>query len=115
MPQAAKRLESIEAMARKFRQVTPGLSGHYEELTAEVYKNGELDSRTKRLMAMVGAIVSKCEGCILFQLKTALESGATTGEVLEACGVALSLGGTMGSAEIAKVMEYLVEEGLIEE
>jgi alkylhydroperoxidase/carboxymuconolactone decarboxylase family protein YurZ len=67
----------------------------------------------KRLMAMVGALVAKCEGCILFQVKMALAAGARVDEILEACGVAVSLGGTMGHAEVAGVVEYLAQEGLI--
>ncbi|MGD8262712.1 MAG: hypothetical protein PVG70_04410 [Desulfobacterales bacterium] len=41
--------------------------------------------------------------------------GATAEEVLEACAVAISLGGTMGAGETTRVVQFLQEKGLLEE
>lgn len=60
----------------------------------EVYKDGALSGKTKRMMAMVAALVHGCRTCILFQTDWALKLGATVEEILEACAVAISLGGT---------------------
>ncbi len=46
---------------------------HYEK----TYENGLFDTRTKRLMAMCGALVMGCKGCILGQAKKAIASGAS--------------------------------------
>jgi hypothetical protein len=44
-----------------------------------------------------------------------LALGATAEEVLEACAVAISLGGTMGAGETTRVVQFLQEKGLLEE
>jgi len=44
-----------------------------------------------------------------------LALGATAEEILEACAVAISLGGTMGTGETTRVVQYLEEEGLLDE
>ncbi len=81
---------------------------HYEAS----YTDGVLDSKTKRLMAMCGAIASGCDGCIIGQATYALDLGATKEEVLEACEVALSLGGTMAGSKAAGVIQLLKDRGM---
>ena len=66
-------------------------------------------------MAMAVALTHGCRGCILFQADQALALGATAEEVLEACAVAISIGGTMGSAETVRVVAFLQERGLIDQ
>lgn len=85
-------------------------SDHY----AKTYEDGLFDSKTKRLMAMCGAIVMGCKGCIVGQADKAIQDGATAEEVLEACSVMLSLGGTMAGSKIAIVVKLLREKGMME-
>ncbi|WP_316899721.1 carboxymuconolactone decarboxylase family protein [Pseudodesulfovibrio indicus] len=105
---------SIERNWGAFKRAMPELTEVHEAHTMEVYKDGEVSGKHKRLMALVGALVSGCRGCILFQTNVALELGATKGEILESCAVAVSLGGTMASSSTARVMEYLIEQGVME-
>jgi len=104
-----------ETNATVFKKMMPELAQPYGELNQEVYKDGVISGKHKRLMALVGALVKGCRACILFQTEQALELGATVDEVLEACSVALALGGTMGMGEITRVMAYLREKKLIAE
>jgi len=80
---------------------------------ADCYAPGKFDVKTKRLMSMVGAIVSGCEGCIIGQAGKAIDNGATKDEVFEACAVALSLGGTMAGSKISLVVKYIKERGMM--
>jgi alkylhydroperoxidase/carboxymuconolactone decarboxylase family protein YurZ len=41
--------------------------------------------------------------------------GATAEEILEACAVAISLGGTMGAGETTRVVKLLEEKELLED
>lgn len=106
--------QSISENWGAYKAAMPEIAEAYEALPAEVYKDGELSGKHKRLMALVGALVHGCRGCILYQTENALVLGATVGEILEACAVAVSLGGTMGSSQTARVVEYLREKGLME-
>ena len=94
-----------------YRERMPDVAMAYDPLPEEVYKDGVIPGRTKRLMALCAALVKGCRGCMLYQTGLALEQGASVEEVLEACAVAVSLGGTMGSAETAHVVQYLSETG----
>jgi AhpD family alkylhydroperoxidase len=96
-----------------FGEHQPEVAQGSADLAAEVYKDGELRGRDKRLMALCAALVSGCRACILFQTRQALELGASAAEILETCGVAVSLGGTMAAGESCRVVAYLRERGLI--
>lgn len=93
----------------KYTERMPEVGEAYQLSTATAYKSGELSSKTKRLMALVAALTSGCRGCILSQTGHALDQGATVEEIFEACGVAISIGGTMAAAETTRVVQYLQE------
>lgn len=96
-----------------YKKHLPGIAAAYDELPREVYRDGALPGKIKRLMALTGALVHGCRACILFQTEKTLEAGATVEEVLEACSVAISLGGTMGAGETTRVVSFLEEKGLL--
>ena len=106
--------EFITSNVKKYQQLLPNVGRAYEALTSEVYKDGALNSKTKRLMALSVALTHGCRGCVLFQTEQALELGASVEEVLEACSVAISVGGTMAGGETARVIQFLTELGKIE-
>jgi AhpD family alkylhydroperoxidase len=108
-----RREENMEnfSIYRKI-MVQPGLL--YMESVSEAYKDGSISSKYKRLMAMVGALVHGCEPCILAQTDKAIEHGASVEEILEACAVAISLGGTMAAGETTKVIQFLREKELLQ-
>ena len=98
-----------------YKKCMPDVASAYDELPMEVYKNGVLSGKIKRMMALTGALVHGCRACILYQTEEALTLGATAEEILEACAVAISLGGTMGAGETTRVVQFLEEKGLLEE
>ncbi len=97
-----------------YRKCMPEVGTAYDALPMEVYKDGALPGKVKRLMALTGALVHGCRSCVLFQTDHALAAGATAEEILEACAVAVSLGGTMGAGESTRVVEFLNEKGLLD-
>jgi len=97
MAQQEKLSSEINQLWDIYRKCMPDVAHAYDELPMEVFKNGVLSGKIKRLMAVVGALVHGCRACILFQTEEALSLGATAEEILEACAVAISLGGTMGA------------------
>lgn len=115
MPQQEKLSSEIGEMWDIYKKCMPDIARAYDELPMEVYKDGVLSGKIKRLMAVVGALVHGCRACMLFQTEEALSLGATAEEILEACAVAISLGGTMGAGETTRVVQFLEEKGLLEE
>jgi len=115
MTQQENLLGEISQLWDIYEKCIPNVARAYNELPMEVYKDGVLSGKIKRLMALTGALVHGCRASILYQTEEALALGATAGEILEACAVAISLGGTMGAGETTRVVQFLDEKGLLEE
>ncbi|THB70620.1 MAG: carboxymuconolactone decarboxylase family protein [Desulfovibrio sp.] len=105
--------ESTSSNWKKFRELMPDVAQAYDELPGVAYSGGSLDAKTKRIMAIAIAVACGCRACMLFQTERALDLGATAEEILEACSVAISLGGTMAGGETTRVVQYLSELGKI--
>jgi len=106
--------QEVQELFGTYRRLMPEIDATYDVMPAEVYKDGALSGKTKRLMALTGALVHGCRACILFQTEHALSRGASLEEIFEACAVAVSLGGTMAAGETTRVIKLLQEKGLIE-
>ena len=105
--------EQIHHQAVRCKEKMADLAAAQEALTEQAYKDGALDAKTKRLMAMTAATVHGCRACILYQTDRALELGASVEEILECIGVAVSLGGTMAEGQATRLVGFLEEKGLI--
>ena len=53
---------------------------------------GALDLKTKELIALAISVATRCDDCIAFHTKAAVECGATREEVLETLGMAIYMG-----------------------
>ena len=105
--------KGLQELRAKFAQAMPDVMSATHALVDEAYKDGALSTKTKRLIAMGIALSSGCTGCILAQTSGAIENGATKDEILEACAVAISIGGTMAGAESLRVVKLLDELGMM--
>jgi AhpD family alkylhydroperoxidase len=90
-------------------KLMPDLAKQLGEQVNEAYKDGAIDSKTKRLMAMAIALGAGCRNCVLGQAEGALELGATKEEFLETIAVVVSMRGTTGVAESLRVIQLLDE------
>lgn len=112
MGKFTERREEMYGLAMEVRNFYPQFADNMKSNVELVYGDGELPAYVKRLMALVGALVHGCEGCILSQTYMAIQEGATAAQVREACHVAMMLGGTMAMAESGKIVALLKELGL---
>ena len=95
----------------KFAEILPDVLRQVREQAGEVYRDGALNSKVKRLMALAVALGAGCRNCVLAQTMYALENGATRDELLETVSVVVSMRGTTGVAESLRVIELLDELG----
>lgn len=95
----------------KFAEILPDVLRQVREQAGEVYRDGALNSKVKRLMALAVALGAGCRNCVLGQTMYALENGATRDEVLETISVVVSMRGTTGVAESLRVIQLLDELG----
>ena len=92
----------------KFDQELPAMAA-YTAFRNQVYKDGALSLKNKRLIALACGLQAGCTRCVQGQTKDAVGAGATRQEVLEAVAVAVVIGGTAVSAETWRVMKVLEE------
>jgi AhpD family alkylhydroperoxidase len=95
----------------KIKQELPDLMVHESAKWDEVYKDGALSTKVKRLMALGIALRARCANCIIAQTMNSLEAGATKEEILETVAVNMAMSGTTGIAESLKVLKLLDELG----
>ncbi len=82
---------------------------HYENFKKALYQGNNLTIKEKCLIALAIAIVKQCKYCIAIHLKEAIEAGATDGEIFEACGISILMGGGPALGYSTFVEEALVE------
>jgi AhpD family alkylhydroperoxidase len=95
----------------RFDQELPVMAA-YTTFRKQVYKDGALNLKTKRLIALACGLQAGCTRCIQGQTKDAITAGATKQEVMEAVAVAIVMGGTAVSAETWRVMKVFEELNL---
>jgi AhpD family alkylhydroperoxidase len=95
----------------RFDEGIPTVMKAYSNFRKEVYKDGALSLKMKRLIALACGLQAGCTRCIQGQTREAVESGATREEILEAVSVAIVMGGTPVSAETWRVVKVLEEMG----
>ena len=92
-----------------FLELMPDSAKQLGAQIKETYKDGAIDGKTKRLMALAIALGAGCRNCILSQTEHALDLGATKEEILETLSVVISMRGTTGIAESLRVIQFLDE------
>jgi AhpD family alkylhydroperoxidase len=83
----------------------------YSTFRKQVYQDGALSSKVKRLIALAAGLQAGCTRCVQGQTMDALSAGATKEEIMEAVAVAVVMGGTAVSAETWRVVKVLEELG----
>jgi AhpD family alkylhydroperoxidase len=95
----------------RFDQALPAMAA-YTAFRKQVYRDGALSLKTKRLIALACGLQAGCTRCTQGQTRDAISAGATKNEVLEAVAVAVVMGGTAVSAETWRVVKVLEELNL---
>ena len=82
-------MEEQKPRPYKFTEaVSDELNDAFQNLDAQIMKDGALSSKEKSIMALACAVALKCEHCVKAHKKSALAAGASMEEILEAAAVA---------------------------
>lgn len=76
-------------------------------LDHDVYGDGALPKKTKELLGLVASTVLRCNDCISYHLTEATACGLTNGEIIEALGIALVVGGSVTIPHLRHAMAFL--------
>jgi AhpD family alkylhydroperoxidase len=71
------------------------------------YREGELGSRVKELIAVGISVVINCESCMQWHIEQAAGKGATEKEIMEAIEVGIEMGGGPATAHARFALEVL--------
>ncbi len=86
-------MKSVNENLRELRLGAPEVMKAFGTLTMAAHAGKALDAKTKELMALAIAVSARCDDCIAFHVKAALDRGATRDEIMETLGVAIYMGG----------------------
>ena len=64
----------------------------FSSLAHAALAQGALDGKTKELIAAGISVAIRCDDCIAFHIKAAVQRGATREEVVETLGMAIYMG-----------------------
>jgi AhpD family alkylhydroperoxidase len=84
--------KDLTAHLRSLRGAAPDVMKTFAGMAQAALAPKALDCKTKELIALGIAVAIRCDDCIAFHVKAALEQGATRDEVIETLGMAVYMG-----------------------
>ena len=85
----------------------PEVRNAFTDLQKAVHKDGVLSAKFKEMICIVVSVLEPCEECMVYHTKQALNLGATREEIMEACSVAVVMGGGPAVSHLATVQDCL--------
>ena len=79
----------------------------YDHFSEKVYAAGELDKKTKELIAVACSVMADCVPCIEHHYQQAVNAGAAREELSEALAIAMSISAGSKRAKYAPVIDRL--------
>lgn len=102
-------LRALSPQHRRLRQAIPDVYRGFAELSGAAFADGELDRKTKELIALAIGVVEGCDGCIASHGQAAARAGATRQEAAEAIGVTFLMHGGPATIHGARAYEAFCE------
>jgi AhpD family alkylhydroperoxidase len=82
----------LSAQLRNLRAGAPEVMKAFAGIAQAASTANALDAKVKELIALGIAVAVRCDDCIAFHAKAALDKGASKEEVLETLGMAIYMG-----------------------
>jgi AhpD family alkylhydroperoxidase len=82
----------LSSELKNLRGGAPDVMKAFSSLAQATLAQGALDPKTKELIALGISVAMRCDDCIAFHVKAAVERSATREEVLETLGMAIYMG-----------------------
>jgi len=102
-------LRDLAPLSRNLRHAIPEVYKGFAELSRAAFADGELDKRTKELIALAIGVVEGCDGCIASHGQSAARAGATRQEAAEAIGVTFLMHGGPATVHGARAYDAFCE------
>jgi AhpD family alkylhydroperoxidase len=87
-----ERVKELSVLLRDLRGGAPEMMKAFSGIAQAALTQKALDHKTKELIALAISVAVRCDDCIGFHAKAALEQGASRDEVIETLGMAIYMG-----------------------
>lgn len=84
--------KDLSGAIREVRLGAPEVMKAFSAMATAATEEGALDAKTKELIALAIAVAVRCDGCVAFHAKAAVEHGTSREELMETMGMALYMG-----------------------
>ena len=84
--------QMLSGELRNLRGGAPQVMKGFAAIAQAALAPGKLELKTKELIALAISVAVRCDDCIAFHAKAAVEQGATREEMLETLGMAIYMG-----------------------
>lgn len=103
-------LKGLSPGLKELRAGQPEVMTGFSAVAKAALKKGTIETKTKELIALGISVAMRCDDCIGFHVKAAIESGATREEVMETMGMAIYMGAgpsVMYAAHVVSAFDQL--------
>jgi len=104
-----QKLDEVMNTVERAMKDNPRETKAFMAFIEKVEAKGALDVKTKELISVALSIAEHCEWCIAFHVKNAIGAGATREEIMDACFVAVVMGGGPSLMYVKLVMDAIDE------
>jgi len=91
----------------EYAKLSPDTLRGLQVIEGAADKTGQLDAKTRELIALAVAVTTRCDGCIAFHTQAAAAHGTSKAEIAEALGVAIALNAGAAVVYSARAMDAL--------
>ncbi len=84
--------KSLSAMLRDLRVSSPDVMKTFSAMAQTALAPKALDTKTKELIALAIGVATRCDDCIAFHSKAAVEQGASEEEIAETLAMTVYMG-----------------------
>ncbi len=74
-------------------------------LDSQAYESGEIPSKYKELMGLVGSLVLRCDDCINYHIIQCFEAGVSDAELMESLNIGLVIGGSITIPHLRRALQ----------
>ncbi len=84
--------KTLSAPLRELRAGSPDVMKAFAGIAQAALHAKSLDTKTKELIALAIGVATRCDDCIAFHAKAAVDQGASSDEIFETLGMAIYMG-----------------------
>jgi AhpD family alkylhydroperoxidase len=97
--------KDLRAGLRDMRAGAPEVMKAFAGIAQAALQTKALDTKTKELIALAISVAVRCDDCIAFHAKAAVDQGATSDEIHETLGMAIYMGAGPAAMYAAHALE----------